>query len=210
VGKRVAEAIRFLHLYDWRGDTISKDLRVNEGIRAREVRVVDSNGVQLGIMSLRDALNLAAERGLDLVEVAPNARPPVCRVMDYGKHRYEQSKRDKVAKKKQKIVNVKEIRMSPKIDEHDFEVKRKAADRFLKAGDKVKVAVRFRGREIVHADLAKTKLENLAAQLQDVAIVERPPKLEGRQMIAVLAPRTDGQKTEKKKAEQVEVEDQEV
>ncbi len=206
----MAEAIRFLHLYDWRGDTISKDLRVNEGIRAREVRVVDSNGVQLGIMSLRDALNLAAERGLDLVEVAPNARPPVCRVMDYGKHRYEQSKRDKVAKKKQKIVNVKEIRMSPKIDEHDFEVKRKAADRFLKAGDKVKVAVRFRGREIVHADLAKTKLENLAAQLQDVAIVERPPKLEGRQMIAVLAPRTDGQKTEKKKAEQVEVEDQEV
>jgi len=206
----VAEAIRFLHLYDWRGDTISKDLRVNEGIRAREVRVVDSNGVQLGIMSLRDALNLAAERGLDLVEVAPNARPPVCRVMDYGKHRYEQSKRDKAAKKKQKIVNVKEIRMSPKIDEHDFEVKRKAADRFLKAGDKVKVAVRFRGREIVHADLAKTKLENLAAQLQDVAIVERPPKLEGRQMIAVLAPRTDGQKTEKKKAEQVEVEDQEV
>ena len=206
----MAEAIRFLHLYDWRGDTISKDLRVNEGIRAREVRVVDSNGVQLGIMSLRDALNLAAERGLDLVEVAPNARPPVCRVMDYGKHRYEQSKRDKAAKKKQKIVNVKEIRMSPKIDEHDFEVKRKAADRFLKAGDKVKVAVRFRGREIVHADLAKTKLENLAAQLQDVAIVERPPKLEGRQMIAVLAPRTDGQKTEKKKAEQVEVEDQEV
>lgn len=206
----MAEAIRFLHLYDWRGDTISKDLRVNEGIRAREVRVVDSNGVQLGIMSLRDALDLAAERGLDLVEVAPNARPPVCRVMDYGKHRYEQSKRDKAAKKKQKIVNVKEIRMSPKIDEHDFEVKRKAADRFLKAGDKVKVAVRFRGREIVHADLAKTKLENLAAQLQDVAIVERPPKLEGRQMIAVLAPRTDGQKTEKKKAEQVEVEDQEV
>ncbi|HAN95553.1 MAG: translation initiation factor IF-3 [Limnochordia bacterium] len=184
---------------------MSKDLRVNEGIRAREVRVVDTNGEQLGIMSVREALNIAADRGLDLVEVAPNARPPVCRIMDYGKHRYEQSKRDKAAKKKQKIVNVKEIRMSPKIDEHDFEVKLRAADRFLKAGDKVKVAVRFRGREIVHADLAKTKLENLAAQLREIAVVERPPKLEGRQMIAVLAPRTDGQKTEKKKAENVEV-----
>ncbi|HOQ74726.1 MAG TPA: translation initiation factor IF-3 [Limnochordia bacterium] len=184
---------------------MSKDLRVNEGIRAREVRVVDTNGEQLGIMSVREALNIAADRGLDLVEVAPNARPPVCRIMDYGKHRYEQSKRDKAAKKKQRIVNVKEIRMSPKIDEHDFEVKLRAADRFLKAGDKVKVAVRFRGREIVHADLAKTKLENLAAQLREIAVVERPPKLEGRQMIAVLAPRTDGQKTEKKKAENVEV-----
>ena len=202
----MADAIRFLHLYDWRRDTISKDLRVNEGIRAREVRVVDTNGVQLGIMSVREALNIAAERGLDLVEVAPNARPPVCRIMDYGKHRYEQSKRDKAAKKKQKIVNVKEIRMSPKIDEHDFEVKLRAADRFLKSGDKVKVAVRFRGREIVHADLAKTKLDNLAAQLKDIAIVERPPKLEGRQMIAVLAPRSDGQKTEKKKAEEVDLE----
>lgn len=178
---------------------------MNEGIRAREVRVVDNNGEQLGIMSVREALSIAGERGLDLVEVAPSAKPPVCRIMDYGKHRYEQSKRDKAAKKKQKIVNVKEIRMSPKIDEHDFEVKLRAADRFLKSGDKVKVSVRFRGREIVHADLAKTKLDNLAAQLQDIAIVERPPKLEGRQMIAVLAPRTDGQKTEKKKAENVEV-----
>ena len=180
---------------------------MNEGIRAREVRVVDNNGEQLGIMSVREALSIAGERGLDLVEVAPSAKPPVCRIMDYGKHRYEQSKRDKAAKKKQKIVNVKEIRMSPKIDEHDFEVKLRAADRFLKSGDKVKVSVRFRGREIVHADLAKTKLDNLAAQLQDIAIVERPPKLEGRQMIAVLAPRTDGQKPEKKKVEKVDLDD---
>jgi translation initiation factor IF-3 len=180
---------------------------VNEGIRAREVRVVDANGDQLGIMSAREALIMAGERGLDLVEVAPNAKPPVCRIMDYGKHRYEQSKRDKAAKKKQKIVNIKEIRMSPKIDEHDFEVKLKAADRFLKAGDKVKVSVRFRGREIVHADLAKTKLENLATQLKEIAVVERPPKLEGRQMIAVLAPRTESQKTEKKKAETVDLDE---
>ena len=178
---------------------------MNDGIRAREVRVVDANGDQLGIMSARDALSVAGERGLDLVEVAPNAKPPVCRIMDYGKHRYEQSKRDKAAKKKQKIVNIKEIRMSPKIDEHDFGVKLRAAEKFLKSGDKVKVSVRFRGREIVHSDLAKTKLDNLATQLQDIAMVERPPKLEGRQMIAVLAPRTESQKTEKKKVETVEV-----
>lgn len=182
----------------WRGDTISKELRVNSDIRAREVRVVDANGDQLGIMSAREALAIAGERGLDLVEVAPNAKPPVCRIMDYGKHRYEQSKRDKAAKKKQKVVNVKEIRMSPKIDDHDFEVKLRAAERFLKSGDKVKVSVRFRGREIVHSDLAKEKLDDLANQLKEVAVVERPPKLEGRQMIAVLAPRTDaGQKAEK-------------
>ena len=174
---------------------------MNEGIRAREVRVVDNNGEQLGIMSVREALSIAGERGLDLVEVAPSAKPPVCRIMDYGKHRYEQSKRDKAAKKKQKIVNVKEIRMSPKIDEHDFEVKLKAAERFLKSGDKVKVTVRFRGREIVHSNLARTKLDSLATQLKEVAVVERPPKLEGRQMIAVLAPRTDtSQKAETTKA----------
>jgi len=177
---------------------------VNDAIRAREVRVVDANGDQLGIMSARDALNVASDRGLDLVEVAPNAKPPVCRVMDYGKHRYEQSKRDKAAKKKQKITTIKEIRMSPKIDDHDFDVKFKAAERFLKSGDKVKVSVRFRGREIVHSDLAKTKLDKLATQLKDIALVERPPKLEGRHMIAVLAPRTDSQKAESSKAETVE------
>ncbi len=189
----------------WRGDTISKELRVNSDIRAREVRVVDANGDQLGIMSAREALSIAGERGLDLVEVAPNAKPPVCRIMDYGKHRYEQSKRDKAAKKKQKVVNVKEIRMSPKIDEHDFDVKLRAAERFLKSGDKVKVSVRFRGREIVHSDLAKGKLDDLANQLEEIAVVERPPKLEGRQMIAVLAPRTDaGQKAETKQADTVE------
>ena len=177
---------------------------MNDAIRAREVRVVDANGDQLGIMSARDALEVAGERGLDLVEVAPGAKPPVCRIMDYGKHRYEQSKRDKAAKKKQKITTIKEIRMSPKIDDHDFEVKFKAAERFLKSGDKVKVSVRFRGREIVHSDLAKTKLNTLATQLKDVAVVERPPKLEGRHMISVLAPRTDIPKAETSKAETVE------
>jgi translation initiation factor IF-3 len=177
----------------WRGDTISKELRVNNEIRAREVRVVDANGDQLGIMNVRDALRVAGDRGLDLVEVAPNANPPVCRVMDYGKHRYEQSKRDKAAKKKQRVITVKEIRMSPKIDDHDFNVKLRAAERFLKSGDKVKVSVRFRGREIVHSDLAKDKLVDLADQLKDIAAVERPPKLEGRQMIAVLAPKSESE-----------------
>jgi len=200
--KRVAAAVRFFVITNtWRGDIISKELRVNDAIRAREVRVVDANGDQLGIMSAREALSIAGDRGLDLVEVAPNAKPPVCRIMDYGKHRYEQSKRDKAAKKKQKVTNVKEIRMSPKIDDHDFEVKLRAAERFIKAGDKVKVSVRFRGREIVHSDLAKTKLNKLAEQLKDFAMVERPPKLEGRQMIAVLAPRTDSQKAEASHAE---------
>ncbi len=155
-------------------------------------------------MSAREALSIAGDRGLDLVDVAPHARPPVCRIMDYGKHRYEQSKRDKAAKKKQKITNIKEIRMSPKIDEHDFEVKLRAAERFIKSGDKVKVSVRFRGREFVHSDLAKTKLDKLATLLQDIAMVERPPKLEGRQMIAVLAPRTDSQKAEASQAQSKE------
>lgn len=202
----MADAIRFLYtIILWRGDIISKELRVNDEIRVREVRVVDANGDQLGIMTAREALSVAGERGLDLVEVAPNAKPPVCRIMDYGKHRYEQSKRDKAAKKKQKVVSIKEIRMTPKIDEHDFEVKLKAAERFLKSGDKVKLSVRFRGREIVHSDLAKTKLDDLATQLKDISVVERPPKLEGRQMIAVLTPKTDtSQKTETNKVETVE------
>jgi len=189
----VANAIRFYFLI-WRGDTISRESRVNHEIRAREVRVIDANGEQIGIMSVRDALRLATERQLDLVEVAPNANPPVCRIMDYGKHKYEQSKREKLARKKQKVITIKEVRMSPKIDEHDFDVKVRAAERFLKAGDKVKVSVRFRGREIVHADLAKAKLTQLAELLKDIGTVERLPKLEGRQMIAVLAPKTDGTK----------------
>lgn len=188
----MACAVRFFVISTyWRGDTISRELRVNNEIRAREVRVVDVNGDQLGIMSARDALNVAGDRGLDLVEVAPNAKPPVCRIMDYGKHRYEQSKREKAARRKQKVINVKEVRMSPKIADHDFQVKSRAAEKFLQAGDKVKVSIRFRGREIVHSDLARAKLEQLADQLKEVAVVERPPKLEGRQMISVLAPRTD-------------------
>ncbi len=147
-------------------------------------------------MDVREALRIAGDRELDLVEVAPTAKPPVCRIMDFGKHKYEQSKRDKEAKKKQKIITIKEVRMSPKIDDHDLDVKYKNADKFLKAGDKVKVSVRFRGREIVHADLARTKLNELAQRVNDVGVVERQPKLEGRHMIMILGPKADSGKSE--------------
>ncbi len=153
--------------------------------------MISPDGKQLGVMPLREGLRLAAERNMDLVEVAPTAKPPVCRIMDYGKYRYEQSKRDREAKKRQKIISVKEVRMSPKIDEHDFQVKARNAERFLKDGDKVKVSVRFRGREIVHAELADKRLGELAGLVRDYGVVESPPKLEGRHMIMILAPKQD-------------------
>lgn len=140
-------------------------------------------------MSSRDALRVAREQELDLVEVAPTAKPPVCRIMDYGKFKYEQAKKEKEARKKQKTITIKEVRMTPKIDEHDFQVKARNAEKFLKNGDKVKVTIRFRGREIVHADLAKEQLERMAEQLKDFASIERVPKLEGRNMTMLLAPK---------------------
>lgn len=170
---------------------ISKDVRINEEIRARDVRVVDPEGNQLGIMPLRDALKLAEEKQLDLVEIAPQAKPPVCRVMDFGKHKYEQSKRDKEAKKKQRITSVKEIKMRPNIEDHDFNVKSKNAARFLKDGDKIKATIIFRGREIVHPALGQKLLEKLAIELKDLANVERHPKLEGKNMIMIMAPKLD-------------------
>lgn len=139
---------------------------------------------------MREALSLAQERNLDLVEVAPTAQPPVCRLMDYGKFRYEQSRREREARKRQKVTDVKELRMSPKIDEHDLMVKFRNAERFLKDGDKVKFTVRFRGREIVHRDLARVRLEELAERLSAVGVVERPPRLEGRSMIMIMAPKS--------------------
>jgi len=170
---------------------ISKDVRINEEIRARDVRVVDPEGNQLGIMPLRDALRLAEEKQLDLVEIAPQAKPPVCRVMDFGKHKYEQSKRDKEAKKKQRIISVKEIKMRPNIEDHDFNVKSKNAARFLKDGDKIKATIIFRGREIVHPALGQKLLERLAIELKELANVERYPKLEGKNMIMIMAPKLD-------------------
>lgn len=162
--------------------------RINDQIRGHRVRVIDPEGNQLGILTPEEALEAAGARNLDLVEVSPNAQPPVCRIMDFGKFKYEQSKRDKEARKNQKVVTLKELRMRPKIDEHDFEVKVRAARKFLEEGDKVKVSVRFRGREIVHQDIARTKLLNLAERLTELGNVERVPFMEGRQMIMIIAP----------------------
>lgn len=178
---------RFLFWEFWRWLLISNELRINEEIRAKEIRVVSSDGEQLGIILVKDALKIALEKELDLVEVAPTAKPPVCRIMDYGKYRYEQSKREREARKKQKIIEIKEIRMTPKIETHDFQVKVKAAQKFLKDGDKVKAIIRFRGREIVHADLGKALLKQLFEDVQEHAIMEREPKIEGKNMIMILS-----------------------
>lgn len=164
-------------------------MRVNEEIRARDVRLVGEGGEQLGIVALREALRLAEERQLDLVEVAPTARPPVCRVMDFGKYKYEQAKRDREARKKQHQVNIKEVKMRPRIEEHDFDVKMKSAERFLREGDKVKATIMFRGREIVHPDLGRLVLDRLAKSLAEVAQVERPARSEGRNMTMILTPK---------------------
>lgn len=162
-------------------------------IRAREVRLVDADGSQLGIVVGRDALRIAQEKGLDLVEVAPLAKPPVCRIMDYGKFKYETQKREREARKKQKVVMVKEIKMRPNIEDHDFEVRVRSAEKFLKEGDKIKATIMFRGREIVHAELGKEVLDRLLARITDYCVVERPAKVEGRNMIMILAPKNQPQ-----------------
>ncbi|WP_127017023.1 translation initiation factor IF-3 [Anoxybacter fermentans] len=171
--------------------TISKDLRVNEQICAREVRVISPDGNQIGIMPLSKAQDLAYEKGLDLVEVAPQAKPPVCRIMDYGKYKYEQAKKAKEAKKNQNIINVKEIQLSLKIEDHDLFVKIKRARKFLENRDKVKVRVKFRGREITHKDLAIELLDRFVKELEDVGKVENQPKMEGRNMILILGPKAE-------------------
>lgn len=168
--------------------TISKELRINEEIRCKEVRLVDDEGQQLGVMSPREAVKIAAEKGLDLVEVAPNAAPPVCRVMDYGKFKYEQSKKEREAKKNQKVIVVKEVKLRPNIEDHDFHTKARNAIKFLEAGDKVKVTIMFRGREITHPQLGKVLCDRLAEDLKDIAKVEKEAKVEGRNMIMILTP----------------------
>lgn len=164
-------------------------MRINEEIRAREVRVIGSDGEQLGIMSGREAQQLAYEKHLDLVEIAPTVKPPVCRIMDYGKYRYEQQKREKESRKKQKTFDIKEVKLRPGIEEHDFNVKFKNAVRFLEDGDKVKVTIMFRGRELSHPELGEVLLNKMAAQLKEMAVVERQPKLEGKNMIMIVAPK---------------------
>jgi translation initiation factor IF-3 len=168
-------------------------LRVNEEIRVREARVIDSNGQQLGIIPVREGMRVAAEQGLDLVEVAPQAKPPVCRIMDYGKYKYEQSKKERDARKKQRVINVKEVKIRPRIEEHDFQVKVRNARRFLTDGDKVKVTLMFRGREITHAALGHDLFMKFYKELEEQASMEKEPKVEGRNMIMVLVPRTQEQ-----------------
>ena len=164
-------------------------MRINEEIRAREVRVITADGEQLGVMSGRAAQQLAVERHLDLVEIAPTAKPPVCKIMDYGKFRYEQQKREKEARKKQKTFDIKEVKLRPGIEDHDFNVKYKNAVRFLEDGDKVKVTIMFRGHELSHPELGEVLLNRMAQQLKEIAVVERVPKLEGKNMIMIVAPK---------------------
>lgn len=162
---------------------------INEAIRDKEVRLIDEDGAQLGIMSAQEALNIAIERELDLVKIAPGSNPPVCRIMDYGKYRFEQSKREKDARKNQHVVEVKEIRMSPGIGLNDFNVKLKNAQKFLADGNRVKVAVRFRGREMAHTEIGQELLANFAQGCADIAAMDKPPKLEGRHMSMFLSPK---------------------
>ena len=167
------------------GKTIS-DLLINEQIRDKEVRVIGEEGEQLGIMSIREAMALAEEAGVDLIKIAPTAKPPVCKIADYGKYKYEQMRREKEAKKKQKVIEIKEIRLSPNIDTNDLNTKASAARKFLTKGDKVKVSLRFRGREMAHMNSSKHILDDFAELLADVAVVDKAPKVEGRSMTMFL------------------------
>ena len=167
------------------GKAIS-DLMINEQIRDKEVRLIGEDGEQLGIMSAREAQKLAEEAGLDLVKIAPTAKPPVCKIVDYGKFKYEQTRKEKEAKKKQKVIDVKEIRLSPNIDTNDLNTKVNAARKFLSKGDKVKVTLRFRGREMAHMNSSKHILDDFAESLKDVAVLEKAPKVEGRSMTMFL------------------------
>lgn len=151
--------------------------------------MIDADGTQLGILPTKEALRIAQEKELDLINIAPQAKPPVCKILDYGKYRFEQAKRDKEAKKKQKIIEIKEVRLSPNIDDHDLDTKVRAALKFLQGGDKVKVSVRFRGREMTRTEVGRVVLEQFTKQIADIAEVEKPPKMEGRSMVMFLMPK---------------------
>lgn len=156
---------------------------INEQIRDREIRLIGENGEQLGIMSARDAYKMAQEAELDLVKIAPTAKPPVCKIIDYGKYRYELARKEKEARKKQKVIDIKEVRLSPNIDTNDLNTKVGAARKFLEKGDKVKVTLRFRGREMAHMSKSKYILDDFAESLADIAVVDKPSKVEGRSMV---------------------------
>ena len=164
---------------------------INEQIRDKEIRLIDEEGNQVGLISSRDAQKLADEKKLDLVKIAPNAKPPVCKIIDYGKYRFDMIKKEKEAKKKQKVIEVKELRLSPNIDTHDVQVKVKKAIEFLKNGDKVKVSIRFRGREIGHSKTSVVILEDFAKEVSEVGVVDKAPKMEAKSLVMFLAPKGD-------------------
>lgn len=166
---------------------IKQELPINEKIREKEIQLVDDEGKMLGKMSSAEALKLAEEKNLDLVMVSPGANPPVCKIMNYGKYKFEMAKKEKEAKKKQKVAEVKEIRVTPNIDSHDFEFKAKNACKFLQDGDKVKITVRFRGRELANTELGKKVLEQFIEKLEEVSVVEKKPMLEGKNMFIILS-----------------------
>lgn len=175
-----------IHYFFWRYKTIS-ELMINEQIRDKEVRLIGPDGEQLGIVSSKEAQKIADDAGLDLVKIAPNAKPPVCKVIDYGKYRYELARKEKEAKKKQKTVELKEIRLTPNIEANDLNTKMSAAKKFIEKGNKVKITLRFRGREMAHMNSSKHILDDFAEGLSDVAVVEKAPKVEGRSIGMVLA-----------------------
>lgn len=185
-----------MFLTGFRSGPITKELRINQQIRCREIRVIDDKGEQLGIMDPRDALKIALEREMDLVEVSPQTKPPVCRMMDYGRWKYEAAKKTrettKLSKVKKRAQEIREVKLRPKIDEHDFQVKSKMVRRLLQEGDKVKVTMMFRGREVVHAEIGLKLLQRVFTDTGELAIIENKPRLEGKNMIMVLAPKLAG------------------
>ncbi|CAJ1316093.1 Translation initiation factor IF-3 [Paenibacillus nuruki] len=196
-GMRVTRPASLFNLYIyysctiiiWRWKVISKEHMINDEIRVKEVRLVGAEGEQIGITPTREALQMAIDLNMDLVNVAPQAKPPVCRIMDYGKFRYEQQKKEKEARKNQKIVDLKEVWFRANIEEHDYQTKLRNVVKFLKDGDKVKCSVRFRGREITHASIGQKILDRVKVEVEELCTVERQPKLEGRSMIMILAPK---------------------
>jgi translation initiation factor IF-3 len=169
------------------GAKVISDYSINEQIRDKEVRLIGEDGEQIGIVSVKEAMQMAREADLDLVKISPNAKPPVCKIIDYGKFRYEQMRKDKEAKKKQKVMETKEVRLSPNIDVNDLNTKANQARKFLGKGDKVKVSLRFRGREMAHVNVGKEILDSFYEKLSDIAVVDKPAKLEGRSMVMFLA-----------------------
>lgn len=180
-----------IHFFNYHGGVIISDLMINGQIRDKEVRLIANDGEQLGVMSAREAQKLADEAGLDLVKISPKAKPPVCKIIDYGKYKYEQTRKEKLAKKKQKVIDVKEVRMSPNIDTNDLNTKINHAKEFLAKGARVKVTLRFRGRELAHVNASKYILDDFAKALEDVATIDKKPKFEGRSMTMFLAPKNN-------------------